>query len=467
MERSNPLLQFLPTSSPPTEAWSLEGAPQGEGRNLFSSADRGPLSRLAQPGVSPSASSASSSAAASSSLFAVDAEKVRSNSALRQLAEYLRSTRQTSDTSSSSSSSDAASSSPAGGAEALRLSEGVSQDWRLASRTVGGAEEDLFAHFSKRRGASAEPSEEPERALPRESDKREADEQPFFSCGLRLARTEEDEEMERRQNEFKKREDAAADPARQKRQPKLRPVLQPDPKEAAGGAPEEGHMEAEDEDEALDAELRRRLEKEIEEGGDFYDTSADDEDEKWVQKHLRVGDKATDAILCCPGCFTPVCYQCQRHDKFLLQYRAVSARNVVVDSFATVQPRAPEGATQKTSHARRPTGSPTARREAAADSEESEMVEKGEASQAEGDAQSDGREEELSVLKHLQQLSVGGSGKARAEGEDEDTDGDVVCAGLQGGKSAHRVKCANCGTVVALLDEEECYHFFHVLPGEA
>lgn len=105
---------------------------------------------------------------------------------------------------------------------------------------------------------------------------------------------------------------------------KLQPVLQPDPvppssfqsgcslrkKRRSEGGDEEWDVENEEED---DDELRQKFEQEVlAAGGDFYDTSADEEDEKWVYKHLRVGDKKSDAILSCPGCFTPVCYQCQR-----------------------------------------------------------------------------------------------------------------------------------------------------------
>lgn len=57
---------------------------------------------------------------------------------------------------------------------------------------------------------------------------------------------------------------------------------------------------------------------------ELYDENADEEDEKWVNKHWRRGKAlptqqgnaaaapSTDAVLNCPCCFTTVCMDCQR-----------------------------------------------------------------------------------------------------------------------------------------------------------
>lgn len=67
----------------------------------------------------------------------------------------------------------------------------------------------------------------------------------------------------------------------------------------------------------------------------LHDPAADDEDEMWVSRELLLPDQAdrreTAAVLNCPGCFTPVCYQCQRHAECARQWRAVEVRNCVVD----------------------------------------------------------------------------------------------------------------------------------------
>ncbi|XP_011075288.1 E2F-associated phosphoprotein isoform X3 [Sesamum indicum] len=43
---------------------------------------------------------------------------------------------------------------------------------------------------------------------------------------------------------------------------------------------------------------------------EFYDQGLDDKDELWVQKQR--GGRASDAVLCCPACFTTLCLDCQR-----------------------------------------------------------------------------------------------------------------------------------------------------------
>jgi len=58
---------------------------------------------------------------------------------------------------------------------------------------------------------------------------------------------------------------------------------------------------------------------------ELYDEDADEEDQKWVNKHWRQGQAllsqqgnaaaaapSTDAVLNCPCCFTTVCMDCQR-----------------------------------------------------------------------------------------------------------------------------------------------------------
>eukprot|EP00434_Breviolum_minutum_P035520 symbB.v1.2.031446.t1/scaffold3649.1/size52700/2 len=77
--------------------------------------------------------------------------------------------------------------------------------------------------------------------------------------------------------------------------------------------------------------------REILEADPLHDPEADDEDQKWVEDQLLQPDqsniKATDAVLNCPGCFTPVCYQCQRHEQYSGQWRATEVRNCAVDTF--------------------------------------------------------------------------------------------------------------------------------------
>ncbi|ORZ03043.1 E2F-associated phospho protein-domain-containing protein [Syncephalastrum racemosum] len=68
----------------------------------------------------------------------------------------------------------------------------------------------------------------------------------------------------------------------------------------------------------------------------LYDPVADDQDEAWVIQKVQQAapgkskDARTDAILTCPLCFSPVCYNCQRHEKYQNQYRAMFVTNCQV-----------------------------------------------------------------------------------------------------------------------------------------
>ncbi|KAK8821232.1 hypothetical protein WA538_005860, partial [Blastocystis sp. DL] len=48
----------------------------------------------------------------------------------------------------------------------------------------------------------------------------------------------------------------------------------------------------------------------------LYDPSLDDRYEEWSNQHHE--RKKTDAILCCPSCFTTICYECREVTKGLL-----------------------------------------------------------------------------------------------------------------------------------------------------
>ncbi|KAF9619187.1 hypothetical protein IFM89_005741 [Coptis chinensis] len=59
---------------------------------------------------------------------------------------------------------------------------------------------------------------------------------------------------------------------------------------------------------------------------EFYDEELDTKDEKFVHKK-RKGRNVSDVVLSCPCCFTTLCYESQRHEKFVTQYRAVFVEN--------------------------------------------------------------------------------------------------------------------------------------------
>lgn len=88
---------------------------------------------------------------------------------------------------------------------------------------------------------------------------------------------------------------------------------------------------------------------------DLYDANMDDENEAWVYKYRRGGveesvkiqrpggqttkleqavllkPRNSDAVLSCPCCFEIVCMDCQQHERYLNQYRAMFVMNIRVD----------------------------------------------------------------------------------------------------------------------------------------
>ncbi|KAJ0095048.1 hypothetical protein Patl1_16391 [Pistacia atlantica] len=125
---------------------------------------------------------------------------------------------------------------------------------------------------------------------------------------------------------------------------------------------------------------------------EFYDSGADDKDELWVQKQRKGRD--SDAVLSCPACFTTLCLQCQRHEKYVTQYRAVFVVNCEIGS-GQVQPITPKPKRGKR-----------------------------------------GRE----------------SNESEANPSSDETFKPVFCS--------------VCSTHLGVIDEEEVYHFFNVLPSE-
>lgn len=88
-------------------------------------------------------------------------------------------------------------------------------------------------------------------------------------------------------------------------------------------------------------------------GDELYDENLDAEDEAYVFNNLRGGQVETDwaaqrddgkidktvpvkprnsdAVLSCPCCFNIVCMDCQRHERYRNQYRAMFVMSVEVD----------------------------------------------------------------------------------------------------------------------------------------
>jgi len=86
----------------------------------------------------------------------------------------------------------------------------------------------------------------------------------------------------------------------------------------------------------------------------LYDPHMDDRDQRWVDgqrrshrsglgKHKKMPN--SDALLDCPACLTTLCIDCQRHDSYKHQFRAMFVMNCEVDVSETLQ--CPEMAPKK------------------------------------------------------------------------------------------------------------------------
>ncbi|KAJ8662233.1 hypothetical protein O0I10_001926 [Lichtheimia ornata] len=83
------------------------------------------------------------------------------------------------------------------------------------------------------------------------------------------------------------------------------------------------YYDTDDEDNATDHKIPTNDEL-------LYDPSMDDQDEAWILNQIKkAGGKEaqTDAVLTCPMCFSPLSYNCQRHERYTNQYRAMFVTN--------------------------------------------------------------------------------------------------------------------------------------------
>ena len=66
----------------------------------------------------------------------------------------------------------------------------------------------------------------------------------------------------------------------------------------------------------------------------LYEDGADDADAEWA--NARRGGRVSDAILSCPCCLEIVTIDCQRHDRYADQFRAMFVQNIRVDTESTL-----------------------------------------------------------------------------------------------------------------------------------
>ncbi|KAK2706029.1 hypothetical protein QYM36_016152 [Artemia franciscana] len=171
----------------------------------------------------------------------------------------------------------------------------------------------------------------------------------------------------------------------------------------------------------------------------FYDPEIDEENQSWIDKKRRqyqpkvVGQSKvsklpnSDAVLNCPACFTLLCLDCQRHDIYETQYRAMFVSNCSVDESQVLKLQ------PKISHKRK------AKNFGRGKTEKPKKC------------SIDPATEEDTLAEALGNFSQNGIMMKREASKTLTIN------------SYHPVKCGECGTEVAVYDQDEIYHFFNVI----
>ena len=205
-----------------------------------------------------------------------------------------------------------------------------------------------------------------------------------------------------------------------------------------------GHKESDDDG---DGDGEGTIEKD-----ELYNPNKDDEDEAWVYKNLRGGleepisiqfpssqstkgtnhsnkkgstmpptqqvlkPRNSDAVLSCPCCFQIVCMDCQRHERYSNQFRAMFVMNITVSWDRTVVPEIMGMQTNE---------------------------------------EEDGRKAKVPrVGEGVTSIPIDGTVDDGTKEEEQD----------HGKETYYSVECSSCNTQVAALDmSEEVYYFFGCL----
>uniref|UniRef100_A0A1A8GT97 E2f-associated phosphoprotein n=1 Tax=Nothobranchius korthausae TaxID=1143690 RepID=A0A1A8GT97_9TELE len=148
----------------------------------------------------------------------------------------------------------------------------------------------------------------------------------------------------------------------------------------------------------------------------LYDPDEDDRDQAWVdarrynsRKQPNAASRSksgqprrlpnSDAVLNCPACMTTLCLDCQRHEKYRTQYRAMFVMNCTVKRDEVLRYKTEQ-------------------------------------------------------LRKQRKRKRGQKVEPPADAPTNSTDPDEVY---------HPVTCSECSTEVAVIDEDDVYHFFNIL----
>ncbi|XP_043566047.1 E2F-associated phosphoprotein isoform X2 [Chiloscyllium punctatum] len=172
--------------------------------------------------------------------------------------------------------------------------------------------------------------------------------------------------------------------------------------------------EAEDDQKECDSKKKHKRRKVLTNDELLYDPDQDDRDQAWVDRQRRgyrglynqsnqskvMPVPTSDAVLNCPSCMTTLCLDCQRHELYKEQYRAMFVMNCIINRGEVLKYK--EARNRKRRNKYKKVKGPTAE-----------------------------------ILPGSPQNS-----------EEE---------------MYHPVRCAECSVEVAVFDKDEVYHFFNVL----
>lgn len=200
----------------------------------------------------------------------------------------------------------------------------------------------------------------------------------------------------------------------------------------------------------------------------FYDPKMDDDDQEWINK-LRGSYKikdvkrsgcvpkgtkncnstpSSDAVLNCPACLTMLCMDCQRHEVYHNQYRAMFVFNCRVKWNELLKFPKKDGKKKKSSKSKK-------------------LLQKHELLSSTGhqvDSVADGKSsEKTEEVLERSFLAKDITSKANCVGEEHEYVCNSSNVGDRDDELFHPVLCSICNTKVAVYDKEEVYHFFNVL----
>ncbi|KAL4443467.1 hypothetical protein ABPG75_011204 [Micractinium tetrahymenae] len=192
---------------------------------------------------------------------------------------------------------------------------------------------------------------------------------------------------------------------------------------------------------------------------EFYDPEADDKDEAWVRKMRR--SHHSDAILSCPLCFTTLCIDCQQHDKFENQFRAMFVMNCrVKPSEVVAAPQPPRRGRQQRRQQRR--------QEQQQQQQQEQQQQQAAAHQAAAAQEQQGSGGQQLAVAHAAASAATQQEQQREAQQRHPLSAPQLQQGQQPppGDAAERLNpvcCAACDTEVGLRDPAEgVYHFFNV-----